>query len=154
MTLSHRQHRGPTGQRKAAQKPDAEIHIQKRLVKHLLEQGFVVAEEVDRGNRIVDVMALDRQNNINVFEVKVRDWRSALKQLRRTSADWKFVVMREKKLRDSSLKQIRAEGVGLLFDHGGGAFTVIESADFTGLTNVARRTAIAAIKRNQVKEEE
>ncbi len=103
-------------------KPKSEAALQALLAKWLESPTRKVLVEVDRGRSVTDVLTLGHTGVIGAYECKGKgqSLQVALKQLRLQSANVKYVVCPERKIREKTQQAFEAEGVGLLYWLGGG----------------------------------
>jgi hypothetical protein len=76
-----------------------------------------IALEVPYMTRCIDMVLVDKQNQLISIEFKINNWRKALEQARDHSlgADWSYICLPKRKITDNMLSEFENLGIGLFF---------------------------------------
>jgi hypothetical protein len=80
-------------------------------------QFHQIRQEVPFLSRCIDLVLLDKLDNLISIEFKISKWRQAIKQAKnhKLGADKAYICIPERKLTDSLIQAVREAGIGLLF---------------------------------------
>jgi hypothetical protein len=98
-----------------------EIYIQQKIVNILKNTCLIVMDEVPVLTRCADIVYRNDQNELISIEVKLADWKKAIKQAKDHSlvVDRAYICLPEPKQKDVFLKKIKKylgdASIGLLF---------------------------------------
>ena len=99
------------------EKPIREIDLQKICGQYFRENGFLTQEEVPFLLKVADLLCFHEGTGECVaIEVKVRDWRKALKQalVYQMMADRVYIAMSNKYIKSVDCKLLEENSVGLI----------------------------------------
>lgn len=91
-----------------------EFDLIEKVRPHLINDEYIIYEEVGFFDRSIDMVLIKNRSLITV-EFKIKDWRKAIKQIKRDIivADYSYLCMPERKISEELITLLKKYGIGL-----------------------------------------
>ena len=99
-----------------------EIEMEEKMLKYLetRQDVLLLGKEVPFLSRCIDIVFLNIDNQLITFELKIKDWRRAIKQAlnHKLGADYSYICIPKRKLTPGLQSNIESAKIGLvMFDN-------------------------------------
>ena len=99
-----------------------EIEMEEKMLKYLetRQDVLLLGKEVPFLSRCIDIVFLNIDNQLITFELKIKDWRRAIKQAlnHKLGADYSYICILKRKLTPGLQSNIESAKIGLvMFDN-------------------------------------
>ena len=99
-----------------------EIEMEEKMLKYLetRQDVLLLGKEVPFLSRSIDIVFLNIDNQLITFELKIKDWRRAIKQAlnHKLGADYSYICIPKRKLTPGLQSSIESAKIGLvMFDN-------------------------------------
>ena len=99
-----------------------EIEMEEKMLKYLetRQDVLLLGKEVPFLSRCIDIVFLNIDNQLITFELKIKDWRRAIKQAlnHKLGADYSYICIPKRKLTPGLQSSIESAKIGLvMFDN-------------------------------------